>query len=344
MHIRGEIPKGAENMRRMLVMGNGFDVAHGIPSKYYNFHQWLKEEDEDFIEKMSIYFPDAMDESLEWWNDFENNLDKVDAQEEIQRIVEENYPNFASDDFRDGDYHAASIEIEEEMKNLYNEIQVKFETWIKTIDLNRNGIHKFNLLNFDFFLTFNYTNTLQEIYGIHPSKILYIHGQANVSEKLILGHNADPNHYKPGIDAMIPEPPDNLDPMELQEWYEENSEDYIATSTRQAAEAMVRSFRKPTEEIIDKYRVFFALINKLEEISFYGFSFAPVDLPYVEKIAFFTNDSAVWKIYYYSQEDLKCAEFIKRKLSKSHKFLIEIIHADHFPNYDSIQPTLPGII
>lgn len=341
MHVRANIPKGVETMKRMLLIGNGFDKAHGLPTGYNQFQQWLEEKDPDFIERMATYFPDVFDESLEWWNDFENNLDVIDAHDEIKRVVEENYPNFGSDDFHDGDYHAASVEIEEEMNRLYLDIQEKFVQWIESIDLNE-AKRKFNLTGFDFFLSFNYIATLTQIYGIHPDKILYIHGHAKEGESLIIGHNANPDHYQPGIDEEIPEEPADLDPMELQQWYEEVSDDYITMSTRQAAQAVVDSFKKPTEEIMDANRIFFGTISNLDEISFYGFSFSPVDMPYVKKMARFTASNAEWKIYYFSETDYKRAKEVKASLSH-HKFKILILPTSDFPSFDTIQPRIPGM-
>jgi len=40
-----------------------------------------------------------------------------------------------------------------------------------------------------FFLTFNYTPSLQELYGVPDRRILHIHGEANLPDSdLILGH------------------------------------------------------------------------------------------------------------------------------------------------------------
>jgi len=341
MHIRAELPEGINSMKRMLVIGNGFDVAHGIPSKYIDFREWLENESPETIEKMGCYFPDVLDEDNEWWNDFERNLDKIDAHEKISECVNENYPDCASDDFRDRDYHTAATIMEEEMKQLYQEIQQSFESWIMTLDLNKPP--KFNLRGFDFFLTFNYTDTLQRIYGINSKKIIYIHGQANVSDRLIIGHNAIAEHYKPGIELPpLQDPPDNLDSDDISDWYDEITDGYIATSTREAAEMVIRSFRKPTVEIIDSYRLFFPTISRLKEISFYGFSFADVDMPYINRMALFTDDEAIWKIYYYNQNDFERAMEVKKNLTH-YKFKINVLPTSSFPSFDTIQPPIPGL-
>lgn len=337
MHVVPNLPKGIASMKHLLVIGNGFDVAHGIPSRYRNFENWLRENDYDLIEHMSAYFPYVFDEDLEWWNDFENNLDMIEAHEEISRVVNDNYPDFGSDEFRDRDYHAASQEMRAEMGNLYSNIQNAFEKWIETLPRNAGGI--FCLDDYDMFLTFNYTDLLQDTYKMGEDKILYIHGRSSTGEELIVGHNANPDHYVDGIRYEAPELPADLDPEDLAQWAEANSDDFMTSETRKVAEEVVVAFKKPTEDIISKYRVFFSRCNQLEEISFIGFSFADVDMPYILMLAENSSDSAVWKIYYHSEGDYETVQKVKERL-KDYKFVIELKPTSEFP---ILQPSIPGL-
>ena len=43
------------------------------------------------------------------------------------------------------------------------------------------------------FINFNYTQTLENLYAILSSNILYIHGCAVKNDKLIFGHNKTPD-------------------------------------------------------------------------------------------------------------------------------------------------------
>ncbi|MEL2356136.1 AbiH family protein, partial [Klebsiella pneumoniae] len=40
-----------------------------------------------------------------------------------------------------------------------------------------------------YFFTFNYTNTLQDIYGVPDENILHIHGNAKIGQNLVIGHD-----------------------------------------------------------------------------------------------------------------------------------------------------------
>ena len=55
-----------------------------------------------------------------------------------------------------------------------------------------NGVKTNSLFAFfanDRFLTFNYTDTLECVYGIDAEKVLHFHGRAASGDELIVGHN-----------------------------------------------------------------------------------------------------------------------------------------------------------
>lgn len=58
-------------MKKMLIVGNGFDIAHGLNTTYKNY-----------IESDS--FPSHLDkDNIEYWSDYENNIS-----EKIEDIYE----------------------------------------------------------------------------------------------------------------------------------------------------------------------------------------------------------------------------------------------------------------
>lgn len=47
-------------MNRMLIVGNGFDLEHGLKTAYWNFREYLEENHLDFLiafEKMYNFYP-----------------------------------------------------------------------------------------------------------------------------------------------------------------------------------------------------------------------------------------------------------------------------------------------
>lgn len=141
----------------------------------------------------------------------------------------------------------------------------------------------------------------------------------------------------------IPSPPDSLDEDELEQWFENNADDYIVSSTRSSAQKAILEFKEPIEEIKEKYRIFFGRSRDLETITIYGLSLSPVDMSYLQQIVSNCDlHNARWYIYYYSENDFNsivgALESLKIPLNKT-----SIIKSPDFPNSINIQPTIPGL-
>ena len=54
----------------IIIIGNGFDVCHGLPSRYSDFKAWLQVNNLELYETLNRY----IDISGDWWNEFERNL------------------------------------------------------------------------------------------------------------------------------------------------------------------------------------------------------------------------------------------------------------------------------
>ena len=96
---------------KLFVIGNGFDIGHGIPCKYSNFQEYLNDNREDILEAMEKFY--YIGEDSELWSDFETSLERDINYDSLTDIIGENSPNFGSDDFRDGDWYDAQIYIEQ---------------------------------------------------------------------------------------------------------------------------------------------------------------------------------------------------------------------------------------
>ena len=106
---------------------------------------------------------------------------------EVNKTSSENAPVYGSDDFNDADNHRASVQVELDMQNLLDSIKLSMESWIN--GLNKANKEKLRIEGKDhsFFITFNYTKTLEEVYNIPKGQICHIHGCINESD-LIVGH------------------------------------------------------------------------------------------------------------------------------------------------------------
>lgn len=70
----------------LYVIGNGFDIMHGVPSRYYDFKEYLLKRDSKIIEVLENNW-----ELKDFWSDFEENLGYFDLESMIdeQKIKRE---------------------------------------------------------------------------------------------------------------------------------------------------------------------------------------------------------------------------------------------------------------
>ena len=296
-------------MKQLYIIGNGFDIHHGIPSRYSNYRDWLEENDADLIGRLRNYC-DVDDK--EWWNQFELELGHPDMAEYIDETAFKNEPNYGSDEFRDRDYYAGQIMAEDEIGTLVADIKGTFTDWVGSLPAPKSD-KKIQLDKDDaFFINFNYTDTLQTLYDVKPADILFIHGNVGLGTRLVLGHNRASDELDAEFAPEIPTPPNDLSNAELAEWYDEmadSGEDYIHQSVREEVVSQIHSLRKDTENIIKANRKTFEALNDVQTIYIYGLSFSPVDEPYLDEVASKVNAlTTKWVVSYYSEEDKENAE------------------------------------
>lgn len=68
-------------MKRLYVIGNGFDLHHGIPSSYAQFGEFLEERDSN-IHRSVVDYLHA--DSNDFWATFEQNLANLDKNQLLE--------------------------------------------------------------------------------------------------------------------------------------------------------------------------------------------------------------------------------------------------------------------
>ena len=289
-------------IKKLYIIGNGFDLHHCLKTSYYDFANYLKENHRTLYDTLESYvsYPNS-DKDL--WSKFEENLANLDAEEFLFR--NSNYlPNYSSEEFREGDRYAFPNIMEQHHEMLTTGLFSAFEEFIRQVEYpNYSFEHKIGLDKMATFLTFNYTNPLERLYGIDKNKIVYIHNSAFYgNNRILLGHGIDPETFE----EKIPEPPDNLEPEQFEEWYSMN--DNYDYSYDEGKKNIMRYFKdtfKPTMEIIEKHSDFFKALISVEEVLVFGHSMSKVDLPYFHKIVKSVNKDAKWTISYYNSKEYK---------------------------------------
>ncbi|WP_195667176.1 bacteriophage abortive infection AbiH family protein [Phocaeicola vulgatus] len=279
----------------LFVIGNGVDLASGIKSSYYDFKQWLILNKRDqLINLMDIFFSNQR----EIWGDIEKALGEYDE----DSILEFCKP----DEEFDYDHPTRSVAAIEDspdwiFRPVLDEFIEAFTEWVNSIDITVAD-KVLDLPSCSTYLTFNYTETLEKIYGIPQLNILHIHGSRLSENNYIIGHD---------------------NPRDTDEVYNDEGEYIFVQDTWSKIIAWMNEFVKDCEYIINANQDFFKGLSNIEQVVVYGHSFSEIDWPYMREIAKQIGKNKPWIISYHEDKDLiQIDSFIKaHELKKVTKFL-----------------------
>ncbi|MDP3393867.1 bacteriophage abortive infection AbiH family protein [Sediminibacterium sp.] len=299
-------------MKTLYIIGNGFDIYHGLDTWYYSFALFLKRKHKDLYSNLTQYYSlpeideDEADEEKQKkikaeWNLFEAELAGLD----FQTILDENtdYIPSVSDDDYFSDIHAYSQIMQQKINELTHNLFAAFKEFILNVNFDTNINHKLIEIHSDSkFISFNYTDTLEQYYGIPESRILYIHNKAKLSEELVLGHSKELNPmHKPE-----PKMPEGLSEEDQQMWLDHQSSkyDYSYETGKEELSYYFNESYKPTKGIIAKHQAFFEKLDNIEQVNLLGHSMAEVDLPYFSHLMTVLSKNTIkWKISWFNAEE-----------------------------------------
>jgi hypothetical protein len=292
---------------KLYIIGNGFDLHHGIPSSYHQFGKFLAANDPETFALVQRYFSDAD----EFWSDFESNLADFDAYSLIDEA--ENYlVSYAAENWSDAYNHDYQFEIDRVVKALSATMKSCFANWIGQLVIPAPTAIENKRLPIDpaaTFLSFNYTATLQKLYGIDPSKVLQIHGSvADAPDHLVLGHGWNPDEQRPINFGTDPE-----------------DADIRVIQGNNLIDKYFKATFKPTKTIIQRHRPFFAGLASVDQIFVVGHSLSDVDIPYIDEIIRHIKASRVtWKISYHGDPTLTEGQITKLGIDRTLVDLVEL--------------------
>lgn len=292
-------------MHTLYIIGNGFDMYHGLNTSYQSFGFYLKEKHSQIFEYIVTYYGlpylEDISEKYYEWNNFEQALADLD----YETVLDDNsdfLPNISSDDFKDRDWHA----LEQVMGTMVNDLTInlfiEFKNFIRAVHFPiKTNNELVNLNNDSLFLTFNYTDTLERYYSIETHKILYIHNKANSYETLILGHGVDSESFNTLEEKM----PQGLNIEEQDEWRQrmDDSYDFSYDSGRNAILRYFSKSFKPTKDLILENEEFFKSLKNIKNVIILGQSVSEVDQPYFKKVIDSIEDKNInWTSSYYGDK------------------------------------------
>ncbi len=172
----------------LYIIGNGFDLHHGLPTSYQDFHQWLRDmKYNDFIAKMEELFPlESKGEKMLWY-DFETALGEYD----IDEIYTKYTPDYTTRNIKDAELFAKRA-----IEPTISVIKLRFLEWSQSINLNEyKATPIIELPRNSLYMTFNYTLTLENLYHLPANQILHIHKSVEDKE-VIVGNDILKNRWQ----------------------------------------------------------------------------------------------------------------------------------------------------
>ena len=189
------------------------------------------------------------------------------------------------------------------LENLTTDLFQIFKDFINSIEIPSSASEKLIKLDNDAnYFSFNYTPTLEELYSISVSNILYIHNKADsYYGEIILGHGMDPENFKEKEEPM----PDGLSLEEEQEWFNSKNDnwDYSYDTGKETLYKYFAKSYKPTKKIIGENLTYFSSLSEVTLVYILGHSLADVDLPYIQKIKESVDVNAIWNVSYYGAKE-----------------------------------------
>jgi Bacteriophage abortive infection AbiH len=271
---------------KLYIIGNGFDLHHGIPSEFADFKEFVREHDSDLLKAIESYLLAIRED----WKDLESALATIEV-EGIVNDLEHFMTSYGADDWSDSGHHDFQYEVSRVVECLSVELRRRLCQWICQVPIPTPETVSVRLPTIDqtaLFLTFNYTPTLQKLYSVPDTHILHIHGRANRSDdNLILGHAWNPGE-RPSLN-------DRADIEELD------------TRLIEAHGILDRYFSdtfKPSARLIREHSCFFERLANLEEVCVLGHSLSAVDSPYFHALLTVAGAaSAQWRVACYEESD-----------------------------------------
>ena len=282
---------------KLYVIGNGFDQEHCIESDYAYFAYYMWEKHADVMSQCEFFKDNVL---CDLWADFEAALGSININDILPELEDEAWKNEPEELRRQSNLMVDTVSRGcDVLMKIY---ETFFEEWVEQIDLSGTEAW-IELDKSALFFTFNYTETLEEVYGIPKEQILHIHNcRSSAShEPLIVGHY---NMLRPQY----------------------SGEGWIATDEiDNSLKDVYERTRKPVKRLIEKNEPFFKSLRNVDEVYVYGHSLNDIDMDYFHKIKRSVLPNAKWTVSYLQSEEKAKFEYILKHVLHVKSFQLVIL-------------------
>ena len=275
--------------RKLYVVGNGFDLHHGLPTGFDDFRRYVREMASGYpnhADTLETYLADLADN----WSNLEQALASLDT-DTLREYAGEFLVSYGADEWTDAYHHDYQYEMGRVLEALSTQLVGVFTEWIRTVPVpTPRYVHSALAIDPQArFLSFNYTDTLQKLYGVSAERITYLHGsRALDGDPIVLGHG-----WKPPTQTPL-----------MQVRREDEERDPRVQEGEHLIQRYFQETQKPTAIILQKHHAYFEALADIEEVIVWGHSLSPVDLEYFKAIADATRNAPPrWLVSYFAPED-----------------------------------------
>ena len=298
--------------KNLYIIGNGFDLHHGIKCGFTDFMKWVEKNDESlFADLTDVY---NYDDKEKWWKDFENSLAKLNISYYANKIGNQYDPEYIQEGSIEERTEYASQKVIEEFDRIKASLRRDFHKWLSEAYENCPKYKKVQFPNKDsVFLTFNYTKTLEDLYEIDARQVCHIHGVIDDEDSMVVGHGMGIEGLKDMLESQKPRAGEIFDKrLHINTKLNIATPEHTELATDSTLDSMI-SLKKDVEECIERKKRFFNDILDVQTIYVYGFSFSSIDMPYIEKIVRRTKSDAHWVFSWHSPDDeIRIMDFVIR--------------------------------
>ena len=155
----------------LYVIGNGFDIAHGVPSRYVNFRDSMGK-NINLRRNLETYL--KVDDL---WSDFEEALAHIDGSGLLGTVdMWLDLMGAYEKDAQAADFCMAYETAAEPAMEILRKLPKSFRRWVETLKPSKEPVYKSLLHQNGTYLSFNYTEFLETLYNVPSNNINYIHG------------------------------------------------------------------------------------------------------------------------------------------------------------------------